>query len=106
MGEALRKRRWLLSSTVESHDGLMLELPGLGNSQSIEALCNLVQRWNLEVIFLTETKMNIVGMKKVKLKLGYVKRFLCTKIRKRRGIGDALEKGGQFGDQEFFEASH
>ena len=67
MGEALRKRRWLLSSTVESHDGLMLELPGLGNSQSIEALCNLVQRWNLEVIFLTETKMNIVGMKKVKL---------------------------------------
>ena len=58
------------------------------------------------MIFLTETKMNIVGMKKVKLKLGYVKRFLCTKIRKRRGIGDALEKGGQFGDQEFSEASH
>ena len=58
------------------------------------------------MIFLTETKMNIVGMKKVKLKLGYVNGFLCIKIRKRRGIGDALEKGGQFGDQEFSEASH
>ena len=55
---------------------------------------------------MTETKKKIVGMKKVKLKLGYVNGFLCTKIRKRRGIGDALEKGGQFGDQEFSEASH
>ena len=45
---------------------------GLGNSRSVGALCTLVRRWDPEVVFLSETKMSIAGMKKIKLKLGFV----------------------------------
>uniref|UniRef100_A0A7N2KXV8 DUF4283 domain-containing protein n=1 Tax=Quercus lobata TaxID=97700 RepID=A0A7N2KXV8_QUELO len=59
---------------------------GLGTPRSVGALHNLVQRWDPEVIFLMETKKKIAGMKKVKLKLGFVNGFYVQ----RQGRGGEL----------------
>ena len=45
-----------------------------------------MRHWDLEVIFLIETKKKIVGMKKVKVKLGYVNGFYVQ----RQGKGGSL----------------
>ena len=45
---------------------------GFGTPPAVGALRNLVQCWDPDVIFLSETKKKIVGMKKIKLKLGFV----------------------------------
>ncbi|XP_030945823.1 uncharacterized protein LOC115970311 [Quercus lobata] len=45
---------------------------GLGNPRSVGMLCSLVRRWDPEVVFLSETKMMIAGVKKLKMKLGFV----------------------------------
>ena len=45
---------------------------GLRTPRSVGALRNLVRRWDPDVIFLSETKKKIAGMKKIKLKLGFV----------------------------------
>ena len=87
MSKTLRKRRSLLSSTAESHDGLMLELPGAWDPP-VNWSANLVRRWDPDVIFLTETKKKIAGMKKVKLKLGFVNGFYVQ--RQGRGGGLAM----------------
>lgn len=59
---------------------------GLGNPRSVGTLRNLVRQWDLDVIFLTETKKKIVGMKKVKLKLGFINCFYVQ----RQGEGGGL----------------
>ena len=76
-----------MSSTAESHDGLMLELPGAWDPP-VNWSANLVRRWDPDVIFLTETKKKIAGMKKVKLKLGFVNGFYVQ--RQGRGGGLAM----------------
>ena len=44
----------------------------LGNPRSVGALRTLVRRWDPEVVFLSEMKMKIAGLKKIKMKLGSV----------------------------------
>ena len=44
---------------------------GLGNPRSVGALHNIVRRWDPEVVFLSETKMRIASMKRIKMKLGF-----------------------------------
>ena len=45
---------------------------GLGTPRSVGMLRSLVRRWDPEVVFLSETKMSIAGMRKLKMKLGFV----------------------------------
>ena len=61
---------------------------GLGNSRSVGMLRSLVRRWDPEVVFLSETKMTIAGMKKLKMKLGSVNGLYVQ--RKGRGGGLAM----------------
>ena len=89
MSKTLRKWRWLLSSTAESHDGLMLELLGAwdppvswGTAQPGAALGS---RGDL---LGGNQKKKIASMKKVKLKLGYVNGFYVQ--RQGRGGGLAM----------------
>ena len=89
MSKTLRKRRRLLSSTAESHDGLMLELLGAwdppvswGTAQPGAALGS---RGDL---LGGNQKKKIASMKKVKLKLGYVNGFYVQ--RQGRGSGLAM----------------
>ena len=44
---------------------------GLGTPRSVGMLRSLVRRWSPEVVFLSETKMSIAGMRKLKMKLGF-----------------------------------
>lgn len=41
----------------------------LGNPRSVNALRNLVQRWDPMIVFLSETKVRKSGMKRIKRKL-------------------------------------
>ena len=61
---------------------------GLGNPRSVGMLRSLVRRWDPEVVFLSETKMTIAGMRKLKMKLGFVNGLYVQ--RKGRGGGLAM----------------
>ena len=55
---------------------------GLGNPWSVGALRNIVQRWDPEIVFLSETKMRIAGTKRIKMKLGFVNSLYVQSQRK------------------------
>ena len=61
---------------------------GLGNPWSVGMLHSLVRWWDPEVVFLSETKMTIAGMKKLKMKLDFVNGLYVQ--RKGRGGGLAM----------------
>ena len=59
---------------------------GLGTHQSIKALRECVQRWDPKVVFLSETKKKIAGMKRVKVKLDFLNGFYVQREGKGRGL--------------------
>ena len=59
---------------------------GLGNPRSVGALRDYVRRWDPMVVFLTETKRKVAGMKKVKGKIGYVNGFYVQQKGKGGGL--------------------
>ena len=61
---------------------------GLGNPRSVGVLRECVQRWDPKVVFLSEKKKNITGMKRVKVKLDFVNGFYVQ--RKGKGWGLAM----------------
>ena len=44
---------------------------GFGNPRTVHALGDYVRRWNPKLVFLSETKLKIRRMEKVKFKLGF-----------------------------------
>ena len=59
---------------------------GLGNPRSVGVLRNIVRRWDPEVVFLSETKMRVAGMKRIKMKLGFVNGLYVQSQRKSGGL--------------------
>ena len=59
---------------------------GLGNPRSVGALRNIVRRWDPEVVFLSETKIRVAGMKRIKMKLGFVNGLYVQSQRKSGGL--------------------
>ena len=45
---------------------------GLGNSRSVRALRNLVQQWDPDFVFLSETKLKKRSMEKKKMSVGFI----------------------------------
>ena len=61
---------------------------GLGNLRTVRVLGELVQRWNPNIIFLFETKINKRAMEKIMEKINFVNGLIVP--RKGRGGGLAL----------------
>ena len=59
---------------------------GLGTPRSVRALRECVRRWDPKVVFLSETKKNIAGMKRVKVKLDFVNGFYVQREGKGGGL--------------------
>ena len=52
---------------------------GLENLRLVKVLRELVQRWDPNIVFLSETKLNKKGMKKVKEKAGFIDGLIIPK---------------------------
>ena len=80
------ERRCLLGSTAESHESHKLELPGIGESRSVRALHDLVQRWNPKIVFLIETKSRKNHMERIKNRIGFANGLIVPSVGRSGGI--------------------
>ena len=69
----LRYWRWLLHSIAGNYQGLE-------NLRLVKVLRELVQQWDPNIVFLSETKLNKKGMKKVKEKAGFIDGLIIPKL--------------------------
>ena len=63
-----------------------MELPGLGNPQTVGALREYVRQYDPKIVFLAKTKMKISRIKRVKVKLDFANGFYVQ----RKGQGGGL----------------
>ncbi|XP_075645099.1 uncharacterized protein LOC142616097 [Castanea sativa] len=65
---------------------------GLGNLRSVRALREIVQRWDPNIVFLSEMKLNKKGMEKIKGKVGFSNGLIIPKSDKSGGLAMLWKK--------------
>ena len=59
---------------------------GLGTPRSVNALCEIVRRWDPNFVFLSETKLKKKAMESAKRKVGFVYGLVVPKLDKSGGM--------------------
>ena len=53
---------------------------GIGNPRTVYALRDYLRRWNSKIIFLSETKLRLKQMEKIKFKLGFANGLIVPSV--------------------------
>ena len=65
---------------------------GLGNPRLVRALCNLVQQWDPDFVFLSKTKLKKKSMEKKKVSVDFINGLVIPSHGRSRGLAFLWKK--------------